>query len=77
MDYIKIDGAFIRNLLTDRVDREMVKTISRVARLTRKKTVAESVENKETRRALLKIGVDYAQGYAIAKPQPIESFSAG
>ena len=74
VDYIKIDGAFIRNLLTDAVDREMVKTISRVARLTHKKTVAESVENKETRRALLKIGVDYAQGYAIAKPQSIESF---
>ena len=77
VDYIKIDGAFIRNLLTDPVDREMVKTISRVARLTHKKTVAEAVENKETRRALLKIGIDYAQGYAIAKPQPIESFSAG
>lgn len=74
VDYIKIDGAFIRNLLTDPVDREMVKTISRVARLTHKKTVAESVENKETRRALLKIGVDYAQGYAIAKPQSIASF---
>ena len=55
----------------------MVKTISRVARLTHKKTVAESVESKETRRALLKIGVDYAQGYAIAKPQSIESFLAG
>lgn len=77
VDYIKIDGAFIRNLLTDLVDREMVKTISRVARLTHKKTVAESVENKKTRQALLKIGIDYAQGYAIAKPQSIESFSAG
>ena len=77
VDYIKIDGAFIRDLLTDSVDREMVTTISRVGQIIHKKTIAEAVENEATRRALLEIGVDYAQGYAIAKPRPIESFPAG
>ena len=77
VDYIKIDGAFIRDLLTDSVDREMVTTIRRVGQIVNKKTIAEFVENDETRQALLEIGIDYAQGYAIAKPRPIKSFSAG
>lgn len=77
VDYIKIDGAFIRDLLTDSVDREMVTTISRVGQIINKKTIAEAVENEATRKALLEIGVDYAQGYAIARPRPIESFPAG
>ena len=77
VDYIKIDGTFIRDLLTDSVDREMVTTIRRVGQIVNKKTIAEFVENDETRQALLEIGIDYAQGYAIAKPRPIKSFSAG
>ena len=77
VDYIKIDGAFIRDLLTDSVDREMVATIRRVGQIVNKKTIAEFVENDETRQALLEIGIDYAQGYAIAKPRPIKSFLAG
>ena len=75
VDYVKIDGAFIRDLLIDPVDHEMVTAINRVGHVMQKKTIAEFVENDETLIMLNEIGVDYAQGYGIAKPKPIELFS--
>jgi len=75
VDYIKIDGAFIRDLLIDQVDYEMVTVINRLGHVMDKKTIAEFVENDETLRMLNEIGVDYAQGYGISKPKPIEIYS--
>lgn len=71
VDYIKIDGSFIRNLKKNRNDQLFVKAIADVARGMKIKSVAEFVENAETVRILKKLGVDYAQGYYIGKPGPL------
>ena len=68
VDYLKIDGSFIKNLDTDINDFAMVKSINDMAHLMGKKTVAEYVENDEILERLREIGVDYAQGYGIEKP---------
>jgi EAL domain-containing protein (putative c-di-GMP-specific phosphodiesterase class I) len=68
VDYIKIDGSFIRDLTTDEVDKTIVQSISQIAKATNKLTIAEHVGDAETYDLLLDIGVDYAQGYYIGKP---------
>lgn len=73
-DIIKIDGMFVRGIDKDPVDRAMVQSISDVARAMQKKTVAEYVENEGILEVLREIGIDYAQGFAIAVPQPLESY---
>ena len=70
VDYLKIDGAFVKDLLQDPVDRAMVEAINRIGHLMGKLTIAESVENAATLEALRTIGVDYAQGFGIAAPAP-------
>jgi len=70
VDYLKIDGAFIRDMLRDPIDRAMVETIDRIGKLMGKLTIAEFVESAEIADALREIGVDYAQGYGIARPAP-------
>ena len=72
VDYLKLDGCFIKNMTRDTTDYAMVHAINYVGQTLRIKTIAEFVENKETLEALRDIGVDYAQGYGIAKPQPLE-----
>src|SRR4029079_7189901 len=67
VDFIKIDGSFVREMLNSEMDRAMVEMIVHVAKVMGKSTVAEFVENDETLPALREIGVDYAQGYAIGK----------
>jgi diguanylate cyclase (GGDEF)-like protein/PAS domain S-box-containing protein len=70
VDYLKIDGSFVKDMLDDPVDYAMVEAIHRIGHLMGKKTIAESVEQRTALRALRAIGVDYAQGYGIAKPAP-------
>lgn len=72
VDVIKIDGAFIRNLVTDATDQAIVRAIATLGRDLGKKTVAEFVEDDATLDILRRIGVDYAQGYGIHKPEPID-----
>jgi diguanylate cyclase (GGDEF)-like protein len=67
--YIKIDGAFIRNITSNLDDQLFVQAISTVSSGLGKKTVAEFVENQEALDLIRKYGVDYAQGYHIGKPQ--------
>ncbi len=74
VDYIKIDGVFVRDIVTDPVDYEMVSAINRMGHVMNKKIIAEYVENDEISALLKKIGVDFIQGYGISKPQPIEAF---
>ncbi len=71
VDYLKIDGTFIHNLLYDPVDQHLVKAMVEVACGLGKKTIAEFVENKETICKLQELGVDYAQGYHISKPHAV------
>lgn len=68
VNYLKIDGAFIRNLPRDRVDQAMVRMVGEVARAAGMQTVAEYVHNEATLELLAKYGIDYAQGYYIGKP---------
>jgi diguanylate cyclase (GGDEF)-like protein len=70
VDYLKIDGAFIKNLARDRVDQAMVRMVGEVARAAGMRTVAEHVTNAATLETLRKYGIDYAQGYYIGKPSP-------
>lgn len=70
VDYIKIDGSFIRKLHASKIDCLFVKAIVDVAKGMGIKTIAEFVENEETIPILKEYGVDYAQGYFIGKPSP-------
>ncbi|MEP1215710.1 MAG: EAL domain-containing protein [Marinobacter sp.] len=74
VDYLKIDGAFIKNLTNDPIDRAMVDAINNIGHVMGLKTIGEFVENSSTVRELLEIGVDYVQGYGIAKPEPLDTF---
>jgi len=71
VDYLKLDGSFIRNLPSDEEDRHLVKAMVDVARGLGKRTIAEFVENGETLEKLQESGVDYAQGYHVGRPRPI------
>jgi diguanylate cyclase (GGDEF)-like protein len=68
VDYLKIDGAFISNLLHDQVDQTLIKSMIEIAKKLNKKTVAEFVESKKVLDLLIQYGADYAQGYFIGKP---------
>ncbi|MCF6149776.1 MAG: EAL domain-containing protein [Candidatus Kuenenia sp.] len=72
VDYMKIDGRFIRNLPNNPVDQHLVKAMVEIARWLGKKTIAEYVECNNTVQLLKKLGVDYAQGYYIGKPGGID-----
>ncbi len=62
VDYLKIDGSFVRGILNDPIDREMVRSINEIGRLTGKLVIAEFAENPEIIETLRQLGVDYAQG---------------
>ncbi len=72
LDYVKIDGSFIRELLHEPVDEVMVESINRIAHTLGIKTIAEYVENDALLKRLRELGTDYAQGYAIARPAPLD-----
>ncbi|OFZ71262.1 MAG: hypothetical protein A2Z01_10105 [Betaproteobacteria bacterium RBG_16_58_11] len=71
VDKIKIDGVFVRDMLSDRVDYAMVEAINRIGHLMGIQTVAEFVENDAILQKLKELGVDYAQGYGIHRPEPL------
>jgi diguanylate cyclase (GGDEF)-like protein/PAS domain S-box-containing protein len=72
IDYLKIDGSFIRNLARDTVNQAMVTAMIKLARTLNFKVIAEQVEDTAAVEAARRIGVDYLQGYAIARPQPLQ-----
>lgn len=72
VDYLKIDGSFVQNLLNDPIDRGIVEACNRISHAAGLQTIAEFVENDETAEALRAIGVDFAQGFGIAKPGPLK-----
>jgi Amt family ammonium transporter len=71
VDFLKIDGQFIAQIASDPVDRSMVEAISKVGRALGIATVAECVESAAVLEELRRIGVDFAQGYFVARPAPI------
>ena len=75
VDYIKIDGSFVVDMVNDPIDRSMVEAITRIAHVMKIKTIAEWVENEATLTMLQEMGVDYAQGYYIGKPSEIAAIN--
>lgn len=73
VDYVKIDGFFVKDITSDAVDLAMVKAINDMAHAMGKMTIAEFVENGDILRELLKLGIDYVQGYGIARPTPLRN----
>jgi diguanylate cyclase (GGDEF)-like protein/PAS domain S-box-containing protein len=74
VDYLKIDGQFIRNVAEDDVDESMVKAISSVGHAMGIETIAERVETKQVLDKLGALGIEFAQGYYIARPASVQSF---
>ncbi len=70
VDYLKIDGSFVQDMLANPIDGAMVEAINGIGHVMGKRTVAESVESASTLDRLREIGVDYAQGFGIAAPAP-------
>lgn len=69
VDFLKIDGSFVKDMLDDPINRAMVEVINHIGHVMGKRTIAEFVETPHIEQALLEIGVDYAQGYLIERPQ--------
>jgi diguanylate cyclase (GGDEF)-like protein/PAS domain S-box-containing protein len=76
VDFLKIDGSFIRGVVTDAVDQAIVRAVLAVSQQMNIPTMAEYVENEGIRGYLAGLGIHYGQGYAIARPTPIEEFAA-
>ncbi len=75
-DYLKIDGGFVRDMLQDPMDAAIVAAINNIGHVAGLKTIAEFVENTEIKSQLTEIGVDYAQGYGIHRPESITAAGA-
>lgn len=75
VDFLKIDGLFVKDIVDDAVDFAMVRAINEVGHIMGKKTIAEFVENEQIFNLLNELGVDYAQGYGIGKPVPLDELT--
>ncbi len=76
VDFLKIDGIFVKDILDDPMDLAMVRSINEIGQVMGKQTIAEFVENEAILEKLREIGVDYAQGYGISRPEPLEKLLA-
>ncbi len=72
IDYLKIDGSLVKDIVSSRLDQTMVSSIADIAKVLNVKTIAEYVENDEILDVLKEMNIDYAQGYGIMKPHPLE-----
>jgi len=75
VDFLKIDGGFMRDIMRDPMDRALVEAINRIDHTVGQETVAEFVEDEATRQEPVGLGVDYAQGYALHRPKPLQACS--
>ncbi|MDH3978901.1 MAG: EAL domain-containing protein [Gammaproteobacteria bacterium] len=74
VDYLKIDGSFVKDIVDDPIDEAMVRSINEIGHVMGKETIAEFVENDQILEKLHDIGVDYAQGFGIDTPKPLDQF---
>ena len=72
IDYLKIDGYFVKDIAVDKIDRAFVESINQIGQVMGLKTIAEFVENDAILEILTNIGVNYAQGYGIHEPCPFD-----
>jgi diguanylate cyclase len=78
VDYLKIDGQFVRDVVDDPLDEAAVRCFAEVARIVGVKTVAEFVDRPEVLAKLTALGIDYAQGFLLHRPEPLnELLSSG
>lgn len=77
VDYLKIDGSFVREITTDRISRSMVEAISQIGKTMGLAIIAEFVGDDATQDILRTIGVDYAQGFGVGKPAPLDDTLKG
>ena len=75
VNYLKIDGVFVRDMLEDPLDLAMVRSINEVGQTMGMRTVAEYVENDALRQALRELGVDYVQGYGVGRPESLDALA--
>ncbi len=75
VDYLKIDGGFIRDIIEDPMDLAFVESINQIGHVMGIQTIAEFVENDRIFELLKKIGIDYVQGYSLSQPKPLTEFS--
>ncbi len=73
VDILKIDGSFIRDITDNRISESMVAAITQVAKVMKLKTVAEYVETDKSRKLIEKLGVNYAQGHGVGRPEAIDA----
>ncbi len=73
VDFLKIDGRFVKDMLSDNMDYAMVESINQLGHVVGVQTIAEFVENDAITEGLKQLGVDYAQGYGIHKPEPLDN----
>jgi EAL domain-containing protein (putative c-di-GMP-specific phosphodiesterase class I) len=71
LDFLKIDGGFVREMVADPIQAALVASIHEIGTVMGLRTIAESVENEATLEALRQIGVDYVQGYLFQRPRPL------
>jgi EAL domain-containing protein (putative c-di-GMP-specific phosphodiesterase class I) len=76
IDYLKIDGYFIRNIRADNTSRAITAALIGLSRELGLQTVAEAVEDKATRRAVTALGIDYVQGFGIERPRDVDDVLA-
>jgi diguanylate cyclase (GGDEF)-like protein/PAS domain S-box-containing protein len=74
VDFLKIDGVFVKDIVDDPIDRELVRSINEIGHVMGKRTIAEFVESEEILMALNEIGVDYAQGFELGKPKLLPKY---
>ena len=72
VDYLKIDGMFVKDIVDDPIDHAMVKSINEIGQVMGMQTIAEFVENDVIKGMLKEIGVNYGQGFGIGEPQPLD-----
>ena len=77
VDYLKIDGSFVRDMVDDAVDHAMVESINQLGHVMGMRTIAEYVENEVILDCLRRLGVDYAQGQAVGAVRPLDELLAG
>jgi diguanylate cyclase (GGDEF)-like protein/PAS domain S-box-containing protein len=77
VDFLKIDGSFVTDMLIDPIDGAMVESINHIGHVMEKKTIAEFVENDQILKRLREIGIDYVQGYGVERPRPFRLRDGG
>jgi len=76
VDFLKIEGSFVRDIVSDSTSMALVRSINDIGHVMGKKTIAEFVEDDAVLAVVRQLGIDYAQGYGISKPVPIDEYAA-